>query len=85
MATQHWLISEVWNKGFKTHETVIEKDEPGKEDLLLGGAHRTMDDLFVFTPVTCKLVSKACGSEETLTKVVQFTEPLSDEWNTLAQ
>lgn len=80
-----WLLDNMWKEGYKAHETVIVKDTKDDNDLLLGGAHRTVSALFLFAPMTCKVVARNCGAEETLTKVVQFTEPISNEWNTLAQ
>lgn len=71
--------------GYKEHETVIEKYDSPNKDLLLGGTDRTIASLFLFTHVTCEAVEQDCGSEDALTKIVQFTEPIIDERSTVVQ
>lgn len=64
--------------GYRAHEIVIVKGDRPKKYLLVGGAHPTIASLFLFTHVTCKVVAKYCGSKNSLTKVVQLTEPIMD-------
>lgn len=80
-----WLIDEIWTSGFHAHEAVISVTNDDKRQVLLGGAHRCIASMFNFTMVTEKVVSSDRAKDGALLRMVQFSEPVSTEWQTIAQ
>lgn len=53
--------------------------------MLLGGAHRTISAIFNFTMLAEKVVNTDRVNDTALVRFVQFSEPVSSQWHTVAQ
>lgn len=71
--------------GFDKHEKVLPAKTDDGSHILLGGAHRSISVIFYFTIVTEKVVNMDRVNDMALIRMVQFYEPVSSEWQTVAQ
>lgn len=80
-----WPIGVIWNSEFHVHKFVISFSKDDESHFLLGGAHRFIASIFNFTRVTKKSVASDRANDKCLLRMVQFSEPVSAEWQTIPQ